>query len=73
LKSGHAVFHAAAYKIGGRKIRKTTAIQQELVDKERELIMTLRKKGAITEEVVRKIEYELDLEETRLILEKGLT
>jgi hypothetical protein len=33
------------------------------------MVSALRKEGKISEEVLRKIEYELDLEETRLILE----
>jgi monovalent cation/hydrogen antiporter len=47
-------------------------IQQELLDKERTLIMKLRNEGSISEETLRKIEYELDLEESRLTLEKGI-
>jgi CPA1 family monovalent cation:H+ antiporter len=46
-------------------------IQQELLDKERSVILNLRSKGKVSDEVMRKIEYELDLEETRLILERG--
>jgi CPA1 family monovalent cation:H+ antiporter len=47
-------------------------IQQELLDKERSLILELREKAHISDEAMRRIEYELDLEETRLILERGL-
>lgn len=47
-------------------------IQQELLDRERDIVLGLRSAGTISEEALRKIEYELDLEETRLILEKGL-
>jgi len=47
-------------------------IQQALLDKERELMMKFRKEGSISEETLRKMEYELDLEEARLILEKGM-
>jgi monovalent cation/hydrogen antiporter len=46
-------------------------IQQELLDKERNVILTLHSQGKVSDEVMRKIEYELDLEETRLILERG--
>jgi CPA1 family monovalent cation:H+ antiporter len=46
-------------------------IQQELLDKERSVILGLRSAGKVSDEVMRKIEYELDLEETRLILERG--
>jgi CPA1 family monovalent cation:H+ antiporter len=45
-------------------------IQYELINRERELILRLRKEEKVSDEVVRKIEYELDLEEARLELEK---
>ena len=44
-------------------------IHRELIQRERELILRLRKEGRVTDEVMRKIEYELDLEEARLELE----
>jgi monovalent cation/hydrogen antiporter len=47
-------------------------IQQELLNKERKELLSLRKNGLISDEALRKIEYELDLEETRLILERGV-
>lgn len=47
-------------------------IQQELMNKERALLMQMRTDGLISEESLRKLEYELDLEETRLLLEDGL-
>lgn len=45
-------------------------IRQELLDKERKLILDMRNKGTISFEVLRRLENELDLEETRLILER---
>ena len=60
-------------KITEAVINQLQVIQQELLNKERELIMRLRSQGAITEDALRKLEYELDLEESRLILEKGMT
>jgi monovalent cation/hydrogen antiporter len=60
-------------KITEAVINQLQVIQQELLNKERELIMRLRSQGAITEDALRKMEYELDLEESRLILEKGMT
>ncbi len=45
-------------------------IQHELLSMERRHIITMRREGKISDEALRKIEYELDLEETRLILEK---
>ncbi len=45
-------------------------IRQELLDKERSLILRMRNEGTISFEVLRRLENELDLEETRLILER---
>lgn len=53
-------------------IKKVQATQQELLNKERELIMKLRAEGSISEESLRKFEHELDLEETRLILDQAV-
>ena len=58
-------------KIDEEQIKEFHRIQQELLDKERQLVIRLRNEGKIGDEALRKIEYELDLEETRLILEKG--
>ena len=60
-------------KITQAMINELQGIQQKLLNKERELIMRLRAQGAITEDTLRKLEYELDLEESRLILEKAIT
>jgi CPA1 family monovalent cation:H+ antiporter len=38
--------------------------------KERTLVIELRRSANISDEALRKIEYELDLEETRLLLEQ---
>jgi Na+/H+ antiporter len=46
-------------------------IRQELLNKERKLILDMRNKGTISFEVMRRLENELDLEETRLILERA--
>jgi CPA1 family monovalent cation:H+ antiporter len=46
-------------------------IQQELLQRERTMVIAMRKDGKISDEVLRRLEYELDLEETRLILEKS--
>ena len=48
------------------------SIQQELLTFERKLLIDLRKNGTISDEVLRKIEYELDLEDTRLMLDSGI-
>jgi CPA1 family monovalent cation:H+ antiporter len=46
-------------------------LQQELLEVERRLIIGLRREGKINDETLRRVEYELDLEESRLILDKG--
>lgn len=58
-------------KLDEKEIMEFHRIQQELLDKERKDLIEMRRKGMITDEGLRKIEYELDLEETRLLLEKG--
>ncbi|MFZ6008852.1 MAG: Na+/H+ antiporter [Bacteroidota bacterium] len=61
----------AERKLKDEEINQFHKIQQELLEKERKLVIDLRRDGAISDESLRKIEYELDLEETRLILERG--
>lgn len=46
-------------------------IQQKLLAREREFILRMRKEEKASDEVIRKIEFELDLEEARLELEMG--
>ncbi|MBL7859806.1 MAG: Na+/H+ antiporter [Cyclobacteriaceae bacterium] len=46
-------------------------IQRELLKRERSFVLSLRKEGRINDELVRKIEYELDLEEARMELEQN--
>jgi CPA1 family monovalent cation:H+ antiporter len=45
-------------------------IQEELLKMERQYIITMRRAGNISDEALRKLENELDLEEARLILDK---
>jgi CPA1 family monovalent cation:H+ antiporter len=52
------------------KINQFHKVQKELLQTERKFVIDLRKTGNISDEVLRKIEYELDLEETRLMLEQ---
>lgn len=59
-------------KLDEHEINEFHRIQQELLDKERSLILQLRGQALVSDEAMRRIEYELDLEETRLILERGL-
>lgn len=58
-------------KLNNDQINELHRIQHELIRIERTSLLQMRRKGQISEEVVRRLEYELDLEETRLILEKG--
>ena len=53
------------------QIHELHRIQHALINREREVILLLRKEASVSDEVVRKIEYELDLEEARLELDSG--
>jgi CPA1 family monovalent cation:H+ antiporter len=46
-------------------------VQHQLVKLERKLIIDMRNAGKLDDEILRRVEYELDLEETRLRLEHG--
>jgi CPA1 family monovalent cation:H+ antiporter len=59
-------------KFDVEQINEFHRIQQELLNRERLLVIRLRKEAKISDEVLRRMEYELDLEETRLILERGM-
>lgn len=41
----------------------------ELIQIERDLILQLRKNGKLNDEAMRRLEHELDLEDSRLLLE----
>ncbi|RAW01461.1 Na+/H+ antiporter [Pseudochryseolinea flava] len=58
--------------VGSVQVKEFHRIQQEILEKERRDVIALRNKGTINDEVLRKIEYELDLEETRLMLEQRM-
>jgi CPA1 family monovalent cation:H+ antiporter len=58
-------------KLDEKTIIEFHRIQQELLERERRTLLEMRRKGEIGEEALKKIEYELDLEETRLMLEQG--
>ncbi len=45
-------------------------VQSDLLKVERNILISMRKDGRISEEALRKIEYELDLEESRIILDR---
>ncbi|HLZ16299.1 MAG TPA: hypothetical protein VKQ08_04640, partial [Cyclobacteriaceae bacterium] len=59
-----------AGRISEEQINDFHRVQKEIIAVERALLSEMRRDGKISEEALRKIEYELDLEETRLILEK---
>lgn len=61
-----------ARKMNDEQINEFHRIQQELLNHERHAVLTMRKAGKISDEVLRRFEYELDLEETRLLLERGI-
>ncbi|MBC7922672.1 MAG: Na+/H+ antiporter [Ferruginibacter sp.] len=46
-------------------------LQADILRLERDSVGRLRKAGRISDETLRRLEYELDLEESRLLLEKG--
>jgi CPA1 family monovalent cation:H+ antiporter len=58
-------------RLDEEQINEFHRIQQELLERERKFILDLRSKAEISDEAMRRIEYELDLEETRLILERS--
>jgi monovalent cation/hydrogen antiporter len=52
------------------QINEYQQLRYELVSKERKTLIALRNSGEIGDEVMRRMEYELDLEETRLLLDR---
>jgi CPA1 family monovalent cation:H+ antiporter len=58
-------------RISEEQVNDFLRVQQEIIKVERAMLNELHREGKISEEASRKIEYELDLEETRLILEKA--
>ncbi len=48
-------------------------MQKELLKVERAAILEMHKQGSVSEEVLRRLEYELDLEESRLTLEQKMS
>jgi hypothetical protein len=48
-------------------------LQREILDAEREVVIGLRNRGVVNDEVLHRIERELDLEEQRLAGEAGKT
>jgi monovalent cation/hydrogen antiporter len=59
-------------KMSTEQIEALHEIQKDLLRVERSFVLKLRNDGDINDEIMRKIEYELDLEETRLFLDRGI-
>ncbi len=55
--------------LGGNIFNEFTQLQIDLINIERKTIDSLHRQGKASEEILRKIERELDLEETRLKME----
>lgn len=56
-------------KLSEEQVLEFMKIQKDLIQKERQEIKRLRKAKKVGEEVLRKIEHELDLDESRLMME----
>ena len=56
-------------RVNESEVRETQRIQLEIIQVERELVTRLRRAGQHDDEVLRSILYELDLEESRLVME----
>lgn len=59
-------------KLSEQEIAELLRVQHELIAHERKLIISMRNKGIVNDEVLHRIEYELDLEETRLMIEREI-
>jgi monovalent cation/hydrogen antiporter len=62
----------SSQKMTTEQIEALHEIQKNLLKVERSLVLKLRNDGDINDEIMRKIEYELDLEETRLFLDRSV-
>lgn len=60
---------ASEEKMNLDQIKEFLRIQQELIRAERSFLLSLRRDHQLSDETLRKLEYELDLEEERLTLE----
>jgi Na+/H+ antiporter len=59
-------------RMSDQELAELQRIQQELVRSERQFLLDLRRNREVGDEVLRKLEYELDLEEERLMLDQGI-
>lgn len=62
-------YNVSEKKLDDETLQAFLRIQRELIEAERKMVRLLRKESKISEEVLRKIDYELDLEEARLMME----
>jgi CPA1 family monovalent cation:H+ antiporter len=58
-------------KMDDEQLSEFHRIQRELLNMERKQLIAMRNQARISAEVLKKLEYELDLEETRLLLEQS--
>lgn len=59
-------------KISEEQINEIQRLRQELITTERQVLGRMRRANEISDEALRKIEYELDLEESQLLLERAI-
>jgi CPA1 family monovalent cation:H+ antiporter len=64
-----ANYFGAGKTLEGNIFNEYSQMQIDLISVERNALSLLHKKGNASEEILRKIERELDLEETRLVME----
>jgi CPA1 family monovalent cation:H+ antiporter len=59
---------SGALQKGGTKqmLSQYVSLQQELLDYERSLLLQMHKEGSVASEILKTLEHELDIEETRL-------
>ncbi len=56
-------------QLDGEQVRQFLLIQHQLILLERKSVIGMRREGKINDEVLRRLEHELDLEESRVMLE----
>lgn len=61
--------YKASAQLDEEQVRQFLRIQHQLILLERKAVIGLRKEGKISDEVLRRLEHELDLEESRVTLE----
>jgi CPA1 family monovalent cation:H+ antiporter len=69
LENRAAGIHAS--RLDEKPLTQFQLLQEAVIRFEREVLEQLRRQETISEEALRKIENELDLEEARLALDKG--